>query len=319
MTYQIRLFQPDDYVAVAALQSQCWPEYPITADELRFEDEHRPAHCKCERWVAIDDQHIVGNAGYEQIAGRYHPGKFWLSFFVDPTRQGQGLGAALYEQVITTVKQYDPWLVRVAFREDMLACRRFVERRGFAEDWRSWESRLDVTQFDPQPFADYQERIAHHNICIKSFRELAADPERNRKLYDLIEATRRDAPMRDTATSPDFEAWVKSNLLGPYMDEDAYFIAVRDGQYVGLSSLMTAKSDQVVETGWTGVARAARGLGIAQALKLRVIEYARERGYTVIRTDNNSLNHPMLAINQKLGFVRYPAWVYYVKYLRPER
>ena len=57
---------------------------------------------------------------------------------------------------------------------------------------------------------------------------------------------------------------------------------------------------------------------MAQALKLRVLDYARQQGYAFIRTANNSLNYPMLAINAKFGFVRLPAWVYYVKYLRDD-
>ena len=51
------------------------------------------------------------------------------------------------------------------------------------------------------------------------------------------------------------------------------------------------------------------------ALKLHVIKYAKEHGYTLIKTWNDTENLPILALNEKLGFVRQPAWVEYEKVL----
>ena len=61
-----------------------------------------------------------------------------------------------------------------------------------------------------------------------------------------------------------------------------------------------------------------RGRGIALAMKLRVIRFALERGYKTIRTDNDTRNAPMLAINDKLGFVRQPALISVVKFYRDD-
>jgi len=59
----------------------------------------------------------------------------------------------------------------------------------------------------------------------------------------------------------------------------------------------------------TAVHREFQGHGIAAALKLRTIAYARMHGFREIRTFNSSRNEPMLAINTKLGFIRQPAWI----------
>ncbi len=52
----------------------------------------------------------------------------------------------------------------------------------------------------------------------------------------------------------------------------------------------------------TGVRREYRGRGIALALKLLAIRFARSVGAQEITTSNDSLNAPMLAVNRKLGY-----------------
>jgi RimJ/RimL family protein N-acetyltransferase len=54
----------------------------------------------------------------------------------------------------------------------------------------------------------------------------------------------------------------------------------------------------------TGVDPAFRGRGVAVALKLRTIEFAQRNGYERISTWVESNNPSMLAVNEKLGFVR---------------
>lgn len=43
--------------------------------------------------------------------------------------------------------------------------------------------------------------------------------------------------------------------------------------------------------------------------------YAKTHGYREIRARNDALNTPMLHINERLGFVREPAWIGFEKVL----
>ncbi|MBI3975568.1 MAG: hypothetical protein HY334_04170 [Armatimonadetes bacterium] len=70
--------------------------------------------------------------------------------------------------------------------------------------------------------------------------------------------------------------------------------------------------------GITGTRRAYRNRGLALALKLRTVAFARARGVREIRTWNDTLNAPMLHINVKMGFVRQPAWISFEQRLREE-
>ena len=97
---------------------------------------------------------------------------------------------------------------------------------------------------------------------------------------------------------------------------DAFFIAGDGAEYVGMTALYQHPGEaDVLYQGLTGVARSHRGRGIALALKLNGIRYARERRYRQIRTDNDATNVPMLSINVALGFRRRPAWIEWQKAL----
>ena len=86
--------------------------------------------------------------------------------------------------------------------------------------------------------------------------------------------------------------------------KEACFIALKDGEWVGLTQTRLRPDPTQLNTGMTGVLREHRGQHLALALKIRSIQYAIEHGFLEMHSNNASTNTPMLAINQKLGFVR---------------
>jgi GNAT superfamily N-acetyltransferase len=263
---------------------------------------------------------MVAAGEYGQWAGMYHPRKFWLQLAVLPQWQGRGFGAAFYDHMLGALAALEPISIRSDAREDMARSRRFLEDRGFTETMRSWESRLDVAAFDPAPFAGAEEKARAHGIEVRSLAELASDPERDRKVYDLVWAVEEDVPRSEPEFTPvPFEQWRVKELANPNLIAEGYFVALDGGRYVGVSQLWRSQGTEMLETGLTGVRREYRRRGIALALKLRALEYARALGCPTIRTWNESRNRGMLSINEALGFVKQPAWIEFAKVIRDER
>lgn len=48
-------------------------------------------------------------------------------------------------------------------------------------------------------------------------------------------------------------------------------------------------------------------------MKVAALAWAKEAGYTTVRTWNDSANQSMLNINEKFGFEKEPSWITYVK------
>ncbi len=71
----------------------------------------------------------------------------------------------------------------------------------------------------------------------------------------------------------------------------------------------------VLFQGFTGILREYRGKGVAMALKMLTVKYARTHEYREIRTGNNTRNRPMLRINEAMGFVKQPVWIEFEKRL----
>ncbi len=311
--WQIRDFAEGDYDGLVGIYSEVYPDHPQTAGEIRKDDADLDPKCRRRRWVATEGEDIVGVGQYSQWPDKYDPRTFYLNVCVRENYRNKRIGTALSDTVVREVDRVRPRRLRSHAREDRPEGIRFLAQRGYCEYRRESDSRLDVDSFDPSPYNDLETGLRREGIVLKTLRELESDPDRDRKLYDLDWLVTRDEPGSEDDTRVSFDLFVSQGINAAHRLPDGYFIAVHDGEYIGLCLLNAVEADGSAHHGITGVTRAFRRRGLATALKTRAIRYAQEAGIPYILTSNEIGNRPMLAINRKLGYIPLPAWIFYEK------
>jgi len=308
----IRDFTTNDYPATVNIHNSLniiWPEAPRTPEGWAKADQNRNPKHAFQRWVAVIDGEVAGFGTYWQSSADYHRQWFNVNVEVSPNQQRQGVGAALYDQVMAGLQPFDPRVLRADAFTNLPQGFRFLQKRGFYEAFRETPVHLDIASFDSSPYADLDAKLLGKGIVIRSLRELESDPGRDRKTYDLYWAIVEDVPQEETRIEkPDFFEWVKWGLNDPTILHDAYFVAVCGDEYVGLSELGKDPDNDVLQGGLFGVRLAYRKQGISLALQLRGIAYGREHAHPVLKTCTAIHNVPMQALFNKLGFARDPEW-----------
>jgi mycothiol synthase len=312
MTGIRREFTDRDYAALLAVVHAVHPDSSTDEAEFRHRDSARdPAHY-FQRWVWEENGVVEAYSTLMHMDWMYHPDRYYASLMVHPRARGRGIGSSLYEGLLEVLRERGALTLLMQTRETWTEGVRFLEKRGHAPGNREVESTLDLTAFDPGRFPGSEERAREAGVQILRLDELAADPDRDRKLWEFDRIVGADMPMPGEYTVPTLEIFRERYLNNPKLYPECYLIAVdEDGGIAGLSMLHRCGQPGRLETGFTGVTREFRGKGVATALKVRVLSVAKAAGYREVRTGNDSTNDAMLGINRRLGFVPLPAWVDY--------
>jgi GNAT superfamily N-acetyltransferase len=314
----IRPFQDRDYPGIVSVANAIYSDYPWSVNETRHEDaRYNGAKFVQRRFVAsLPDGRVVAHGGFHHVPNMYHPQKFWIDVLVHPEFQRRGFGSRLYDHVMAALGPSRPVTLWSNVRETFEDSLRFATRRGFAEIRRAWESRLDVASFDPTPFQARAEAAVSRMAVVTVAEERERDPRWREKLHGMHLDVSADVPQPDVFTPQTIDQFQQRLLDNPAYVPDGHILAKDDDRYVAESFVFRSEErPDILYQGLTGTRREYRGRGIALALKLRVVDFAKRRGYREIRTWNDTLNTPMLHINETMGFVRQPAWVMLAKTL----
>src|SRR5467141_1442017 len=312
LSLEMREFDPTDYARLAEVNNANYPGYPRSISEWRTRDESLDrSKYHLQRYAFLEKNEVVGFGVVTHVTDMFHPHKFWIDLLVDPMLQGRGIGGAIYERLDGELKKLNAITAWSGSREDLPRLTGFYQRRGFAEKQIAWESRLDVSSVDLERFREYSENVQRQGITITNLAEARTEGQESlKRLHELVQIISADMPSPAAFTPTSYEQWEAFELKNPNLLPEGYMIAKDGSKYVGLSTVWRIDQEpRGLVQGNTGVRREYRGRGIAVALKLKVIDFARRNGYEKMKTWNASNNAPMLAVNTKLGFKREVGWI----------
>jgi mycothiol synthase len=302
----IRPFQPGDaeYEAMHLVETAVYPENAASIAETKHGDAIRPPDQFFQRWVAVEDGRLVAFGSVTQPPQYSEPGRFRIHIIVHPDVESREVGTAVYDQIWQTLQNHpvQPTALEAACYEHHEQALRFLQKRGFQQVMRWVITRLDVPAFDAAPYEALFTILAAQGIDIITLPQLQQqDPQWLEKLYQLGNQLMQDVPLPYPAKEVSLDHFRQRFVENPKTIAEAWMVALDKGELVGDSTLEWGIKPGVLNTGFTGVLRAYRQRGLATALKVRTIEYAKAAGYQAIRTGNEE-NNPMLALNKKLGF-----------------
>lgn len=306
-TIPIRVATPDDVPAIVELMNLVDPpEERITLEEFRYGESVRDPRDAHNRLVAIDGRRLVAASGCGN-SSQLPPHKFMHVIRVHPEYRRRGIGTELEARQQAFAQERGGTELSATIREDDAGSRAFLERHGFSEAYRRFESELDVTNFDWSRFPGWRERIEGQGLRLAAFSEFGDNDASRTRLFDLVKTVAQDIPYPDVQPNFTYEDMVKY-FGAPGYRPDALFVAVDRDRWVGFSGIHCPEG-RPGYTVLTGTLRDYRGRGIATALKLATIEFAQRHGIPALRTNNDTVNAAMLAVNDRLGYRRLAARV----------
>ena len=289
-----------DFPRIAELLSGYQAE-PVTVEQLWEWERRMPEGRIRQRLVAVEPNGAIAGYGYIDHEIWMRPGRFELWTLVDPARRGAGIGAALYSHALQLAVAHGAASFASETRDDDPASLSFAERRGYRIDRHTFESTLDLTTFDASRFAGSIEAAEAAGIRFFTMADLDGTAEARRKLYDLNRRTALDNPGAD-GTFPPFEEFQQFVFGASWYRADGQILAADGERWIAIAAVAYYPKHNSAYNAFTGVDRDYRGRGLAQALKLLAVRLAQRYGAEYIRTNNDSQNAPMLAINRKLGY-----------------
>ena len=208
----------------------------------------------------------------------------------------RGVGTALDARCSQHVRALGKTRLFVMARYDDEDSLGYFARRGFEEMGRMQDVRLELSDVTVEP-------TAPAGIQIAPMRE-----EDERGMYEVSLEAYADIPSAVPIQSGTFEQW-RERQLSALVLRPLSFVALEQGRVVGFA-ILGGDREGMADHWMTGVARSARGRGVALALKQAQIAAARDAGLKTLRTTNDLGNAPMRRVNEKLGYERKTEWVH---------
>jgi GNAT superfamily N-acetyltransferase len=303
--YTIRSAVPEqDYTRIAELMNT-FERQVITAETIRTWDSRAGEGTIRCRLVAVDSQGRIQGYAVAAHDSWDKPGSFVLWVVVDPAERCKGIGARLYDDALAFARTHGAAYLSADVMDSDPDSQRFAEKHGFQRNHHLFESTVDLRAFDETRFAGVVEGVQAGGIRLFSLADAGDTPETRYKLWQV----NYQCCMEDPASSrefPNFEEFNNIFNTSAWFRPEGQLLAADGEQVIGLSAVGHFKENNEAYNLMTGVMADYRGKNIALALKVLALRAAKGWGVDCVRTNNDSTNAPMLAINRKLGYMPQP-------------
>ena len=300
LTFLIRPMRVPEDCAYVAHITNAYRGGDLTAEGVVEMVRDLPPEGIQYRLVAEDQAgRLIGHAFAYRLP-HHTPGRFIVRVqTTEPEFRGCGVGTGLCQAIDRFAREQGAAFLDGEVRDNDPAGLEWAQHRGFGILDHVFESVLDLARFDPAPFAGAMDATGLRFARLTEF-----PPEEGlRQLYALEKATAPDNPAYDSPEFVAFHTWQKE------LPRPEHILVALDGdRFAGVTMIEPNPAGTSFYTHYTGVRREYRGRGVALALKLLGIDLAREAGAVSMRTNNDSTNAPMLAVNRKLGYTPIPGW-----------
>jgi len=303
-------YTDSDYQALANLFEDISGNYHHQAEDIQHMDQIRGPAIPFARFVVEADGKMIAACTYGQSIWFASLDKLHLTLDVHPDHPWQELADAMYNHLVAQASEHNPDTLAVRIGENDAQYIHFWESYGFERVAREPRFVLDLTKFDPVPYA----AAISEGIQIISLAKLQSnDPDWEYKWWQMEWLILQDLATDEEPAVRRTFAQFKQDIRHPVIIPQAFFFVVDGDQYVAISGL--TRYDELAylaDLTWAIPSHQARGLELA--LKLKTIKWAQKQGATYI-IDEALEDDPIYEINLNLGFEHLPAWLVYEKHL----
>jgi len=261
--------------------------------------------------LAIDD---MGNklGFYWGSRNRFHPHNVFQYLYVDPAFRKKGVGTLLYEHMDAESLKLACKEFKFNVPDDCPEGLSFMLHRGYIETLHSINMELDFKSFDDKPYQTIVEKLKEDGFQFTTMEELGNTEEAQHKLYTLNDTIAMDTPLWTGGHCWDtFEEFKKSVCDAQWYNPAGQKVVIDSatGEWVAMSAITHFEGNETAYNLFTGVDKRYRGRKLAQAVKGLALCFARdELKVPGVRTNHNTFNEPMIAIDRKFGYMVLPGY-----------
>ena len=307
---QFKNFELSNYPEVIELHNRVYPSDPTGLEPLKTFDTQRSV----SRVLVKKGNTLIAYFQFRPNDNSTETGLV-INIVCDNTLSPDDL-ANIYSNLKNTIRTENPKHLITRILETETTLHRYFLSQAFIEEERMWPSTLNLNSFNRLSLEGALEKAQSQGIQFKTLADFEDNLNTQTMYYNCVRQCLKDVPTAEPIRVWSFERWKERFWDSKEFVISGSFMAFDKNSLVGLTQLFPSVKAGNIKTGLTGVLATHRNKGIAKALKLLATDYAINNAYQTITTNNHSINKPMLAINEAMGYTKSPALIFLKRELK---